>query len=230
MSSRPSWVTTEPGQPEAFEPLSKEEAEKLALKAIEEAEKLREGQGMQFAIQDQKLLLSAETRRTHHKKSAEVFGEIGNQEEGIFHRKAWAEAAIDLGKLDEAKEAVKSKGKVIDPDLRKFIDQIQKAFERPDSAECRCKREEVVNEKGETIQLPRRYTVKKIFSPYHNQFAFLVRCRHCPFMNVTLEEPQQQNGFRANQKQNDTQARIARAEGKPQPKGLPDAQVLKVVE
>src|SRR5687767_3565614 len=114
-SEKPPWIETIPGVHPAFKPLSKEEAEKLALEAIEEAKRLGDGQGAQFMTADQKFLKDAETRRVHHKANALMFAEnIGSSSsvgyrdrlaEEIKHRKWWAEAAIDLGKLAEAKMA-----------------------------------------------------------------------------------------------------------------------------
>lgn len=220
---RPPWVTSKSGTHPAFAPLSKEEAEKLALKAIADAQEFSEGQGMLFAGKDQKDLLDAEKRRVHHKANALSSGDIR------FHQ-WWAEAAIELGKFAEAREAVKSKGKIIDPDLRSYIDAVEAACKRSDSQECKCEREVSEDENGNVIALDRRYGVRRLFSPYHNQFVTLYQCRHCGFLNASAIPPERQIETEANRIRNEVIARSALITNKPASKGLSDAQALKVVE
>lgn len=226
--TKPPWVTSKKGTHPAFAPLSKEDAEKMALAAIAEAQQFAEGQAMKFATPDQKILVDAERRRELHKKNAEVFAGVGNQEQEIKHRVWWAEAAIDLGKFDEAREALKSKGKIIDKDLRLYIDDVKAACMRPDTQECKCEREVAGDDNGNVIALDRRYGVKQIFSPYHNQLVTIYSCRHCGFLNASAIPPSRQAEYEAMRKKNEMAARSAISKDKPSPKGLSDAQVLKV--
>lgn len=252
---KPPWVKTLPGQHPSFAPLSKEEAEKLALEAIEEAKRLGAGQGAQFLTADQKFILDAERRREHHKKNAELFAKTWDKVEELKHRVWWAEAAIDLGKFDEVKEAIKGKKAFLltfsrilswdlPDDVRAYISKlveglkhlpkiaagIRAACKKSDSKECNCEREEVETDKGTTIALDRRFSSRRVFSSAHNQIVTVWQCRHCGFVNATAAPPKRQANYDAGRKQVETTSRIARAKGEAIPKGVSDAQILKVIE
>lgn len=67
---------------------------------------------------------------------------------------------------------------------------IEEAVNKDDSEVCDCP-SEVVDIKGEQIEVFPQYEVKKIYSPKHHGVVSLVGCRGCPDLNATPTPPSQ---------------------------------------
>lgn len=213
--NRVPWEDPIPGEHPAFATLSKKEAEKLALAAIEEAKRFTDGPGMQFASEGQKFIADAERRRQHHQASVDLFVTLGNKDEERKHREWLSEAHLDLGQFDEARAClIGAGGEPINRELYDYIGEISLACYRPDNEECDCEREKDTIEIGgqtKEIELDRRFAVRPIFSPFHNQVVTIYRCRHCGFLNAMSEAPARQAEYEIKRRQIEAQTRAGQA-------------------
>lgn len=239
--SKPPWITSEPGIHPALEPLSKEEAEKLALAAIEEARQFTNSPAAGFAGEIHKFISRAETRRENYQKSLDVFRKIGDERQIRFYQEALAQALIDLGDFQGAISATYlRKNSPTDPagllEIRAEAKRYAKAAACPDDEECKCKRERVEDEKGNLLDLDRHFAARKILSPCHLDSAgrrVLAKawvCRHCGHTNIKPESPARQINYEANRKVIEFQARAAIAKDGIPPKGASDAKFLKAID
>lgn len=200
----PPWESFASGPHPSFKPLEKEEAEKLALAAIREAQRFADGPAAKLMSPKQRFLVDAERRRVHHEANALVTTGEGQ----VGHLRALADALIDLGRFEEAAATC--------VDVAEYAGIVGQACARPDSWDCGCTRERVTATQGNqqiVLELDRRAPRGFVYSPNHNDVVTLYQCRHCGEANAMLDPPDRQANRAIDQKRIEADARRASATG-----------------
>lgn len=235
--SKPPWIETIPGTPDAFKPLDKKKAEALALAAIADARRFVESPLAAYASPSQRFLADAERRRVTTEAQLSLAPQlIENNPTGLYEQIIHHVRALrDLGRFDEARNVlsgmiaaqVEKVYFLISDSWWRDVNETDLACQRPEDFDCECEREvatvdvEVAGKnpdgsqrtQEQAIILDRRFQKREFqWCPYRGEIKPLYECRHCGARSVGV--PERQQGYEAQRAVHYAAARAAFPAGK----------------